>query len=171
MSASPEFDAEIALRVPDEAATARVAEAVARVSARGDVIGLTGDLGSGKTSFARAFVRSLTGPDEEVPSPTFTLVQSYDADDRVVSHADLYRLEDPEEVWELGFEDMTAAGIVLIEWPDRLGPRRSMVTLDVVMAILPEASPTARAVTLRAGPAWRDRLGGLETDLAAFRHD
>ena len=171
MSASPEFDAEIALLVPDEAATARVAEAVARVSGSGDVIGLVGDLGSGKTSFARAFVRSLTGPGEEVPSPTFTLVQTYDVGDLAVTHADLYRLEDPEEIWELGLEDMTAAGIVLIEWPDRLGPRRSMVTLDVVLAILPDAPPTARAVTLRAGPAWCDRLGGLETDLAAFCHD
>ena len=170
MSASPEIDAEIALLVPDEAATARVAEAVSRLSARGDVIGLVGELGSGKTSFARAFVRSLTRPDEEVPSPTFTLVQCYDADGLTVAHADLYRVEDPDEVWELGLEDMVDTGIVLIEWPDRLGPQRSIAALDVAMAIVPDAPPTARAVTLRAGPAWRDRLHALEPELAAFRH-
>lgn len=84
---------------------------------------LEGTLGMGKSSFARAFIRHLCdAPDMEVPSPTFTLVQSYDSAKGEIWHFDLYRLEDPEEIWELGWEDALADHICLIEWPDRLGP-------------------------------------------------
>ncbi len=87
------------------------------------IILLEGTLGMGKSSFARAFIRHLCdAPDMEVPSPTFTLVQSYDCAKGEIWHFDLYRLEDPEEIWELGWEDALADHICLIEWPDRLGP-------------------------------------------------
>lgn len=87
------------------------------------IILLEATLGMGKSSFARAFIRHLCGaPDMEVPSPTFTLVQSYDSAKGEIWHFDLYRLEDPEEIWELGWEDALADHICLIEWPDRLGP-------------------------------------------------
>tara|TARA_R110002124_G_scaffold287216_1_gene471568 strand:- start:261468 stop:261926 length:459 start_codon:yes stop_codon:yes gene_type:complete len=87
------------------------------------VILLEGTLGMGKSSFARAFIRHLAGDDQmEVPSPTFTLLQSYDTAKGEVWHFDLYRLNDPEEIWELDWEDAAAQHITLVEWPDRLGP-------------------------------------------------
>ncbi len=89
---------------------------------RGDVILLQGALGVGKTVFARALIRALADdPALEVPSPTYTLVQTYDTLRGQVWHFDLYRLEQPEDVFELGWDDACAEGIVLVEWPERLG--------------------------------------------------
>lgn len=88
----------------------------------GDVITLEGDLGAGKTTFTRFLIQSLLGPETEVPSPTYTLVQTYDLPQGTLWHFDLYRLNDPEEIWELGFEEAESTGIMIIEWPDRLGP-------------------------------------------------
>lgn len=109
----------VALADPD--ATARLAAALARLLTVGDVVALEGDLGAGKTTFARGLIRELTGSDEEVPSPTFTLVQSYPAREFDIWHFDLYRLEKPEDALELGMEDAMAEGVTLIEWSDRLG--------------------------------------------------
>ncbi len=106
----------------DEAATARLAARLAPLARPGDVIALEGDLGTGKTSFARAFVRALTHAAEEVPSPTFTLAQLYECDTGTIWHFDLYRLEKPDDALELGIEEAFADGISLIEWPERLGP-------------------------------------------------
>ena len=108
--------------LPDEAATAGLAARLAARARQGDVIGLQGELGSGKTTFARAFIRSLGDGREEVPSPTFTLVEIYAcAGKPPVWHFDLYRLTAAEEAWELGIEEAFADGISLIEWPERLG--------------------------------------------------
>src|SRR6202162_3228197 len=107
--------------LPDEDATAAFAARVAALARPGDVIALKGELGAGKTSFARAFIRARGG-DEEVPSPTFTLAQVYELADAAVWHFDCYRLRDPEEAWELGIEDAFRDGISLIEWPERLRP-------------------------------------------------
>jgi tRNA threonylcarbamoyladenosine biosynthesis protein TsaE len=108
----------------DPAATEALAEAFAARLAPGDVIALTGDLGAGKTVFARALIRSLgraAGMEiEHVPSPTFTLVQLYDLADFTLYHFDLYRLEAPEEAWEIGIEDAFAGGVSVIEWADRI---------------------------------------------------
>ncbi len=88
----------------------------------GDVVLLHGDLGMGKSVFSRAVIRALYGDDAlEVPSPTFTLVQTYDAPVGCVWHFDLYRLSDPDEVYELGWEEAITDGILLVEWPERLG--------------------------------------------------
>lgn len=108
--------------VEDEAATAAFAHDLAQQLQVGDVVALYGPLGSGKTTLARALIRALTTPDEDVPSPTFTLVQTYDTRRGELWHFDLYRLNDPDEVWELGFEDALTSAICLIEWPERLGP-------------------------------------------------
>ena len=109
--------------LPDEAATSRLGEDVAMALRPGDVVALSGDLGAGKTTLARGLVRALAGdPGLDVPSPTFTLVQSYQA--RVpVHHFDLYRLSAASELDELGLDEALAEGAVLIEWPERAGPR------------------------------------------------
>ena len=104
----------------DLAATEALAAALARAVEPGDVICLAGELGVGKTAFARAFLRASDVTDE-VPSPTFNLMLHYDTAAGTVWHIDLYRLSAPEELTELGLEDAFASAICLIEWPDRLG--------------------------------------------------
>jgi tRNA threonylcarbamoyladenosine biosynthesis protein TsaE len=132
--ASPATVPEV-VELADERATLALGARLAGEAERGDVFALKGVLGAGKTTFARGFIRALTTPDEEVPSPTFTLVQTYDSRKGPLFHFDLYRLEDPEEAWELGIEDAFAGGISLIEWPERLGPllpaRHRDVTLEI----------------------------------------
>lgn len=110
----------------DEAATQALGRALAGLARRGDIFALHGDLGAGKTVLARAFIgerRALAGLGgaEEVPSPTFTLVQHYEIADTPVWHFDLYRIAAPEEVYELAIEEAFADAISLIEWPDRMG--------------------------------------------------
>src|SRR4051812_13695997 len=109
------------LTLASEHDTAALGAALAAEARPGDVIALVGPLGAGKTTLARGFIQKRAGADEEVVSPTFTLVQTYEAPDAVIWHFDLYRLNDPEEALELGFEEALAAGISLIEWPERLG--------------------------------------------------
>lgn len=101
----------------DEAETARLAAEIAAKAEAGDVLYLIGALGAGKTTFARAFIRARLGPETEVPSPSFSLIQHYDAKPTMV-HADLYRLDAPEEVLELGLDEASDVGILLIEWPE-----------------------------------------------------
>lgn len=101
--------------------TTRLAADLAQKAVAGDVYALKGTLGAGKSVFARGFIQSLAGGSTEVPSPTFTLVQTYDTSSGMIWHFDLYRLTAPEEIYEIGWEEALAEGIVLIEWPERLG--------------------------------------------------
>ena len=127
------------------------------------MIALRGPLGSGKTSFARAFIRALGRGDEEVPSPTFTLVEIYaNPPHPAIWHFDLYRLEATEEVYELGIEDAWAEGISLIEWPERIEALLPRERLDLALA--PGDAPAVRVATLGASPIWRERLAGLDRD-------
>ena len=159
MSAATVF----ALDLPDEAATAGLAGRLAARARAGDVIGLGGDLGSGKTTFARAFIRALGTGDEEVPSPTFTLVEVYAFAGRPpVWHFDLYRLTAPEQSWELGIEDALAEGISLIEWPERLGALLPAERL--LLALDQGARPTARVARLEATAGWAQRVQGIGHD-------
>ena len=145
----------------DEAATADLARRLALLAQAGDVIALEGDLGAGKTSFARAFIRALTDPDEDVPSPTFTLVQTYDCDLGVVWHFDLYRLGKPDDALELGIEDAFGDGVSLIEWPDRLGPWLPADRLIVRLSAAGLNADTRRRAELIGGRDWEKRLGEL----------
>jgi len=112
---------EATLTLATEEDTTRFGRALSRHLGTGDVVLLSGPIGAGKTHLARAVIRALTGPGEDVPSPTFTLVQTYDTAIGSLWHADLYRLSHPDEVWELGLDDAFATAISLVEWPDRLG--------------------------------------------------
>ena len=147
--------------LPDEAATEALARRVAKRVRPGEQLALQGDLGAGKTVFARAFIRALAGEDTEVPSPTFTLVQTYDtANGLVIYHFDLYRLEDPDEALELDIDDAFADGISLIEWPDRLGgyaPKNPLV-----VALSYGETETRRHCTLQGSEAWTERLRELD---------
>lgn len=102
----------------------------------GNILAFWGDLGVGKTTFVRVLIQALVGKTIEVPSPTFTLVQTYDCPQGDVWHCDLYRIKDPEEMYELGLEDAFHHAICLIEWPERLNhllpPRRIDITLKIV---------------------------------------
>ena len=109
------------LFLPAEADTAALGTRLARLARPGDCILLEGPIGAGKSCLARAFIQARLGRAEDVPSPTFTLVQVYEAEDTEIWHADLYRLGHPDEVWELGLDQAFAQAICLIEWPDRLG--------------------------------------------------
>jgi len=110
----------IAIDIADEQALAPVVNDFAAAVERGDVIALTGDLGAGKTAFARAFIRHLAGdPTLDVPSPTFTLVQAYDTPRFPVVHADLYRLTGDEELAELGLDSLPDGTVLLVEWPEK----------------------------------------------------
>jgi tRNA threonylcarbamoyladenosine biosynthesis protein TsaE len=152
----------LVIELPDEAATAALATRLARLVRRGDVIALKGELGTGKTSFARALIRARLGHDEIVPSPTFTLMQVYELPDLSIWHFDGYRLRNPEEGWELGIEDAFRDGVSLIEWPERFGPlipdRRLEITFEHA------AAPEARRATLDPGPVWAARLSALATE-------
>jgi tRNA threonylcarbamoyladenosine biosynthesis protein TsaE len=144
--------AERRLTLPDEAATAALARGIARLARPGDVIALIGDLGAGKTFFARAFIG-----EEEVPSPTFTLVQIYDRPGGArIWHFDLYRLKQANEAIELDIEDAFAEGISLIEWPERLGALLPAERLDVALDFV--SDPQSRAVILTGRGRWAGLL-------------
>jgi tRNA threonylcarbamoyladenosine biosynthesis protein TsaE len=147
--------------LPDETATAALAARIAAVAAPADIIALKGDLGTGKTAFARAFIRAC-GNQDEVPSPTFTLVQVYDAGPTEIWHFDLYRIRAPEEAWELGIEEAFITGISLIEWPERLGPLLPDRRLELGFAF--GDGPGARRIAMDPGKGWQERLATIAAD-------
>jgi len=123
------------LALADEAATQALGQALARHLKAGDALCLTGPLGAGKSTLARALIRALTTPDEEVPSPTFTLVQFYETAAFPLAHFDLYRLSDPDEAYEIGLDEALDGGVALIEWPQRLEGRLPLNRLDIDIAL------------------------------------
>ena len=117
-----------------------LAKPLAATLKRGDVVALWGDLGVGKTTFARTLIQAMTGETSDAPSPTFTLVQVYDCPQGELWHCDLYRLKDPEEVFEIGLEDAFHQAICLIEWPERLGSLLPRRRIDMTFAIRDETT-------------------------------
>jgi tRNA threonylcarbamoyladenosine biosynthesis protein TsaE len=136
----------------DEAATQALGTRLARKARPGDVLLLSGPLGAGKTSFARAFIRACAAqPDLEVPSPTFSLMQSYDTPSGLISHYDLWRLDGPRGLQELGWDE-ALAGIVLVEWPDRLGPLTPQGALHIQLSL----GRAGREIRLAGEQRWFD---------------
>jgi len=160
-----ETDPALDLPLPDPAATEALGRALAPLLRGGDVVALYGDLGAGKTALARALIRALPGPlgaaEEEVPSPTFTLVQTYERDPAPVWHFDLYRIEDSSEVEELGLSEALAGGISLIEWPERLGAGLPAAALRISLAF--GADGEGRRARLSGGGNWAMRLAELQS--------
>jgi N-acetylmuramate 1-kinase len=145
MSDPTTFQVELA----DETATAQLMADLALLIGPGDVITLSGDLGAGKTAAARAMIRYLAGDDAlEVPSPTFTLAQSYDLPSFPLVHADLYRVNDPMELEEIGLSPLPEATVVLIEWPERARGTLAADRIDIALRHDPALEPTARVVEI-----------------------
>ena len=163
-TATPSLNA-LDLHLPAPADTQALGRALARLLRAGDVLALRGDLGAGKTALARALIRALPGPpgaaDEEVPSPTFTLVQSYPRRPTEVWHFDLYRIERPEEVYELGIEEAFAGGISLIEWPERMAGLLPEDRLDITLTYASGEAESGRHARLEGGGDWPQRLAEL----------
>jgi len=136
----------------DEVATLGLGAALARVVKAGDVIRLAGGLGAGKTTLARGLLATL-GHDGEVPSPTFAIVQPYEALDPPVWHVDLYRVEDPSELEELGL-DAASDGLLMVEWAERAGEQAWPDALTLTLEATPDG---ARRLTAKVPPAWEGR--------------
>jgi len=153
------------LELADLAATQALARTVAGLVQRGDVIGLGGELGAGKTTFARAFIHAREGRDtEDVPSPTFTLAQVYDLPGLPVWHFDLYRLTKPEDALELGIEDAFAEGVSLIEWPGRLGHWLPKDRLDLMLTQSVAGEHVRHAILMGHG-SWAERIEALRSSV------
>jgi tRNA threonylcarbamoyl adenosine modification protein YjeE len=156
-------EAAFTVALATEQATRRLAMDVAAILAPGDLVTLSGDLGAGKTTFARALIRHLAGDERlEVPSPTFTLVQTYALTRFAVVHGDLYRVAEPRELLELGFEDAEDAA-VLLEWPDRMGDTLPKDRLDIAFTLKPERGLNYRDARITGHGAFAPRAERMMT--------
>ena len=163
MVMAQDSDGAIAVSLANPTDTQAFAARLAPFARPGDVIALVGDLGAGKTTFARGFINALFVahglPAEEVPSPTFTLVQEYQLPDFTLYHIDLYRIEAQSEIFELGLEDAFADGVSLVEWPDRLGSLLPANRLDLdIRQGGPGEDQDRRLVLLTAFGDWKGRI-------------
>ncbi len=155
---------QMTLTLADADATRALAERIAPMLRAGDTILLQGPIGAGKTHFARSLIQArlaAVGVAEDVPSPTFTLVQTYVADGFEIWHADLYRLTGPDEIAELGLEQAFSDAICLVEWPDRLGSLRPARALE--LTLMPDSATDARTAVLSGDEGhWRKIFDLLE---------
>jgi tRNA threonylcarbamoyladenosine biosynthesis protein TsaE len=147
-------------RLPDAAATTRLGAAIAPLLVPGETVLLYGPLGMGKSTLARGLIRAMTRPDEDVPSPTFTLVQFYDSDPPV-AHFDLYRLTRPAEAAEIGLDEALDVGCAVIEWPERLGQNPAHWLGPDRLAVTLAESGEGRHATVSGAGAWEAKLKEL----------
>ncbi len=145
------------ISLPDAAATVALGRRLGACLTQGDVVCLSGGLGAGKTTLARGAIDTWTGASQDAPSPTYTLVQTYEGPKGELWHVDLYRLERREEAWELGLEDAFADAACLIEWPERLEGQTPPNRLDVALSVEGEG----RRAKLHAHGAWKGRLDAI----------
>jgi len=145
------------LVLPDHAATSALGRRLGEKLAPGETICLSGGLGAGKTTLARGAISAWTGSDEEAPSPSYTLVETYSGPRGELWHVDLYRLKGPDEVVELGLDQAFAEAACLIEWPERLEGALPRDRLDIVLS---QAAPGRRAA-LTAHGVWRQKLATI----------
>jgi len=124
--------------IHSEAEMLQVAQKLAPLFHAGDVVALYGTLGVGKTTFVRALIHTLLDSSVDVPSPTFTLLQTYDTPHYPVYHFDFYRLKTPEEAYEIGIEDAFGSGLSLIEWPEKLGSILPTKHISITFNMIPE---------------------------------
>ena len=162
MLAVTSADSSLAVVLGNEQATGRLAVDIASMLKPGDLVTLSGDLGAGKTTFARALIRHL-GEDAalEVPSPTFTLVQTYATPRGTVVHGDLYRLGDAAELAELGLEEVAESAVVLLEWPDRAGGELPGDRLDIALTLTESLAPNQRQARITGHGTFAPRLRRL----------
>jgi len=153
----------VRLAVASEEETVALAEEIATLLKRGDVVTLAGDLGTGKTTFARAAIRALTqDPTLETPSPTFTLMQVYESDHFRIVHADFYRIASSSEVAELGFEEACEDAVLFVEWAERASDLIDKDHLDIRLSFAEPERRDARLVTISGYGAFADRLGAFK---------
>ena len=146
------------IEIKNEAETQSLAKQIGDILEVKDFVALRGDLGAGKTSFSRSLIRSLGQDDQDVPSPTFTLVQFYELPKFTLWHFDLYRIKHPEEIYELGWEDACHEGVVLTEWPENLG---NLIPEDrIEIEIFFTGKDEERIVTIKGLGAMEERLNG-----------
>ncbi len=154
--------------LPNEQATVRFAMDIAAALEPGDLVTLSGDLGAGKTTFARALIRYLAGDDTiEVPSPTFTLLQSYELPRFLLVHADFYRLSGAAELAELGFDDLPVGAVVLLEWPDRAAGFLPSDRIDITFTLAPQLDSEVRNARVVGYGGSGQRVARL-TEVRAF---
>ena len=151
------------IHLADAEATASLASVLAQNVQSGDTVLLLGEVGAGKTHFARSFIKSLLTVDEDVPSPTFTLVQTYDTVIGEVWHSDLYRLSAEQEIEELGLFDAMIEAVCLIEWPDRLGSYTPTDALHIELT--PSSTLDSRVLIAKwDDPKWDAKTKGWRND-------
>lgn len=149
----------IEITLKDEDATINLGAQLSDILAPGDAICLRGNLGAGKSTLARGIIKTASSA-EEAPSPTFTFVETYEAKRFLLWHFDFYRLERPEDVWELGYEDALEDGVLVIEWPERIGDLAPSNALEINL----EIDGNMRKASIAANENWRRRL--LEAGIA-----
>ena len=143
----------IEFALKDEKSTQDFGARLGDVLVPGDAVCLTGNLGAGKSTLARGMIKSLAGADE-APSPTFTFVETYETERFLLWHFDFYRLERPDDVWELGYEEALEDGVLVIEWPERIGDLAPPDALEIRL----EIEGKGRKAIVSASDSWRSRL-------------
>ena len=147
--------------IKSEKDTINLAKKIGPLLKKKDIVALNGDLGAGKTFFSRALIRNLSNNDnQEVPSPTFTLVQFYDLPEFTLWHFDLYRIKHPEEVYDLGWEDACYDGVVLVEWPQKLEHLTPKDRLEIEISF--EENSSNRIALIKGHGEMEERLNGID---------